>query len=155
MFDNCDREVLRINKYKEDIEVLSINTQFIFIEWYENKYFMIGGTHEWNIIFIPQDENKSCIHRKKREFSVYYIHFSLFDIWNLKDFPFNFVHWQNLKERGLARHRWKYGKWKYAFYFINISQYLIYMYKIKYNIWITEKALWYDLSRLFLSHLSF
>jgi hypothetical protein len=32
-----------------------INTWFIFIEWYENKYFMNGGGHEWNmIIFIPQ-----------------------------------------------------------------------------------------------------
>jgi hypothetical protein len=25
----------------------SINTWFIFIEWYENKYFMSGGSHEW------------------------------------------------------------------------------------------------------------
>jgi peroxiredoxin len=30
----------------EDIQVFSINTGFIFIEWCENKYFMSGGSHE-------------------------------------------------------------------------------------------------------------
>ena len=37
-----------------------------------------------------------------------------------------------LKESSPARDQWKYGKWKYAFYFINIFQYFIYKYIIKY-----------------------
>jgi hypothetical protein len=72
------------DKYIEDIQVFSINTWFIFIEWYENKYFMSGGSHEWiMVIFMPQDENKSCTYRKKLEFSVYYIQ----DIKICKTFP--------------------------------------------------------------------
>ena len=30
----------------EDIQVFSINTRFIFIEWCENKYFTNGDSHE-------------------------------------------------------------------------------------------------------------
>ena len=57
--------------YIEDYKLFSINTEFIFIEWYENKS---GDSYEWNmLIFIPRDENISRIYRKKLEFSVYYI----------------------------------------------------------------------------------
>jgi hypothetical protein len=36
-----------------------IKTWFIVIEWYNNRYFMSGGSREWNMkIFMPQDENK-------------------------------------------------------------------------------------------------
>ena len=43
-----------------------MNMGFIFIEWYENKYFMSGNNHKSNmIIFIPQGENKSCIYNTK------------------------------------------------------------------------------------------
>jgi hypothetical protein len=53
-------------------------TWFIFIEWYENKYFMSGGSHEWNMItFMPQDE-KNHVFIEKLEFSVYYLHLPLF-----------------------------------------------------------------------------
>jgi hypothetical protein len=38
---------MSIDKYiEEDIQVFSINTVFIFIKWYENKYFMSGGSHK-------------------------------------------------------------------------------------------------------------
>jgi hypothetical protein len=72
---------------------------------------MSGGSHEWNvIIFMPQDENISCIYRKKLELSVYYIHLSLILNYNLEDNSLNFVYWQNLEKESPARHQWKHGK---------------------------------------------
>jgi hypothetical protein len=56
---------------------------------------MNGSSHM--IIFIPQDENKSCIDRKELEFSAYSIYIFLFFDNILKDFPFNFVYWLNKK----------------------------------------------------------
>jgi hypothetical protein len=37
-----------VGKPMEDIEMFffSINTGFVFIEWYENKYFTSGSSHE-------------------------------------------------------------------------------------------------------------
>jgi hypothetical protein len=70
------------------------------------------------VIFMPQDENKSCIYRKKLEFSVYIIHFSFL---TLKFETFlKFVYWQNLKESSQTRHRWKYGKYVPLQWKINI-----------------------------------
>jgi hypothetical protein len=58
-----------------DIQVFSLNTVFIFIEWYENKHFTSRCSHKRNmIIFISQDENKSSIFRKNLQnifFSIY------------------------------------------------------------------------------------
>jgi hypothetical protein len=58
--------VIKPQEYAEDIQGSFMNIGFIFIEWYENKYFKSGSSHEWiMIIFIPQAENKFCIYRKK------------------------------------------------------------------------------------------
>jgi hypothetical protein len=63
--------------YRGYLSFFSINTGFIFIEWYENKHFMSGGRHEWNmIIFKSQDENKSCIYRQKIICCLLYTFFS-------------------------------------------------------------------------------
>jgi hypothetical protein len=43
-------------------------TGFIYIEWYENKYAISGGSHKWNmIIFITQDDNKFCIYNPENK----------------------------------------------------------------------------------------
>ena len=34
-----------LQKYIDNIKVFSINKQFIFIKWYENKYFTSGDSH--------------------------------------------------------------------------------------------------------------
>jgi hypothetical protein len=61
----------------EDIQVFSIDTWFIFIEWYENKYFMSGGSHEWNmVIFMPQDEINHVFIEKTWIFCLLYTFFS-------------------------------------------------------------------------------
>jgi hypothetical protein len=57
----------------------SMNTWFIFIEWYENKCFMSGGSHEWNnVIFMPQ--YFLCIYRKNLNFLFIIYIFLFFDI---------------------------------------------------------------------------
>jgi hypothetical protein len=57
----------------------AINAGVFFIEWYENKHLMSGGSHEWNVIIhIPQDENKF---KKTTEFSVNLIPFLSFLSW--------------------------------------------------------------------------
>ena len=70
-------DVQQTNQYKrpnccwyiEDILVFPINKRFIFIEWYENKYFTSGDSHEWNMkIFIQQDENKLVFIKKNLNF---------------------------------------------------------------------------------------
>jgi hypothetical protein len=58
-----------INNNIEDITFFSLNIGFIFIQWYDNKYFMSDGTHKWNMIFfVTQDENMFCIYRKYMNF---------------------------------------------------------------------------------------
>jgi hypothetical protein len=51
---------------KQKIQVFfSINTEFIFILWYENYHISLMATATREIIiFIPLDENKSCIYRR-------------------------------------------------------------------------------------------
>ena len=72
LYIDCCNELC--SSYIEDIQVFSINTEFILIELYENKYFTSEDSHKWNmILFIPRDENKSRIYRKKLEFSFHYI----------------------------------------------------------------------------------
>jgi hypothetical protein len=66
----------------EDIKVSSIKSGFIFIELSKNTYFMIGSSHEWNmIIFIPQDENPVLIEKKH----VNYIPIHFFNPMNRKN----------------------------------------------------------------------
>jgi hypothetical protein len=85
--------------YRGYLSFFHINTGSIFIEWYENKYFMSGGSHEWNmIIFIPQDENKPCINRKDLNFlfiiyifSLLFFFFFFFLALHLKYFTLIFV----------------------------------------------------------------
>jgi hypothetical protein len=64
------------NLCKDILSFFSIKSGFIFIEWYEKKLF----SHKGNmIIFIPQDEKKKPVFiERKHEFSVCYIHFTLF-----------------------------------------------------------------------------
>jgi hypothetical protein len=51
---------------KQKIQVFSINTQFIFILWHKNYHISLVATATHEIfIFIPLNENKSCIYRKK------------------------------------------------------------------------------------------
>ena len=59
-----------------DILVFSINTGFIFIEWYENKYFTSDDSHEWNIKNYTT-QKKAVFIEKKLEFSVYYLNDSV------------------------------------------------------------------------------
>jgi hypothetical protein len=50
------------------------------------------------IIFIPQDENESRIHRNKLVFSFYYPTFLFFYIKNKKEINFYFVYWLSKEE---------------------------------------------------------
>jgi hypothetical protein len=61
---------------------------------------------------------------------LFIIFFSLFWLYNSKDFNFHFVYWLNLEKNSPARHQWKYGKcvplqWKNMYFissiFLNIS----------------------------------
>jgi hypothetical protein len=104
--------------------------------------------HVNKFVFLPQDENKSFIYRENLNY-LFIIYILLLWHYNLKDFPLNFVIWQNLEEkkRVLARHQWKkrnissqwniffsqwkYGKWKTHFIssiFLNILKYIIKFY---------------------------
>jgi hypothetical protein len=104
---------------------------------------MSEGSHEWYIvIFMPQDENKSCIYRIFFLFIIYICLVCDIAIWKTLSGIFVLA---ELKKRSPASHLWKYGQyvsvqwkiffsqwkywnWKYAFYAINISQYFIYKY---------------------------
>jgi hypothetical protein len=106
---------------------------------------MSGGSHELNMInSIPQDENKSCL----CSFCLLYTFFtfltSQFESLSLKfcilaeyirrkpdkDTSKNAKKYVSLQWK-INILQWKYGKWKYVFSFINISQYFIYKYIIK------------------------
>jgi hypothetical protein len=67
--------------------------KYHFIKWYETKYLLIGGSHEWNmIISTPQDENRSCMYRKTQHFLfILTIHVSLWWHYNLKFPSFSYI----------------------------------------------------------------
>ena len=55
-------------------------------------------------------------------------------IWILEESILAVDQWKYGKYVSLQRKiflQWKYGKWKYAFYFINVSQYFMFKYIIK------------------------
>jgi hypothetical protein len=93
------------------------------------------------IIFIPQDENKSCIIEKKNLnfLFILYIFLFFFTI-QFERLSLNFCVLVELRRKSgetpvkiqkkIVSLLCKYGKWKYAFYFINISQYFIYKYMV-------------------------
>jgi hypothetical protein len=62
---NCNVKKEKNVYNKQKIQVVSINTRFIFILWHENYHISLVATATHEIfIFIPLDENKSCIYRK-------------------------------------------------------------------------------------------
>ena len=57
-----------INRINTNFKFFSINAGFIFISWYENYHISLVARVKY---FIPLDENKYRICRKKLEYTLY------------------------------------------------------------------------------------